>query len=213
LGSALLWHLETLTREQIEALRLLGPATADLGFHMAGGTAVALRLGHRLSEDYDFFTGNEIADPRALARDLGKSGLPLEIRDTARGTLHGSVSGVAVSLLEFRYPLLEDPDIGPEGCQIARLDDLAAMKLEACVARGARRDFVDIWALGTRHRPLEGLITAFQARFGITNIAHVLVALAYFDDAERQPMPKMLWDVEWKQMRSEIQLWVTDLAR
>jgi hypothetical protein len=75
------------------------------GFYPAGGTALALQLGHRRSVDFDWFTDAEF-DPLMLARRLGDGGVPFVARGTARGTLHGTVLHARVSFLEFRYPRL-----------------------------------------------------------------------------------------------------------
>src|SRR5262245_56151865 len=98
------WHEEILHPRQRSALHCLGTLVTEHGFYLAGGTAVALHLGHRRSVDLDWFVRESLGDPLALARDFQGAGVPLVIEQTARGTLHGRVLGVRVSFLEFRYP-------------------------------------------------------------------------------------------------------------
>jgi hypothetical protein len=102
-------HLEAVSNEQQEAIRLLAPLLTSRQIYLAGGTSVGLQLGHRRSFDLDWFSSQPIADPMALARDLKWADVPFETGSVARGTLHGEVLGVRVSLLEFRYPLLRPP--------------------------------------------------------------------------------------------------------
>jgi len=64
------FHAGTLTPEQSEVLGVLGPAATGAGFHLGGGTAVALHLGHRRSVDFDWFTTERLDDPMALAASL-----------------------------------------------------------------------------------------------------------------------------------------------
>jgi len=97
-------HVEILADRQRGALRLLGPSTADHNFYLAGGTAVALHLGHRRSVDLDWFVESRIHDPLRLAGDLQNADIPFKVGQVARGTLYGTVHGVRVSFLEFRYP-------------------------------------------------------------------------------------------------------------
>ncbi len=125
-------HVEVLTLEQQEILRQLGrPATA-CGFYLGGGTALAAHLGHRQSLDLDWFTAERIDDPLALARELQDRGAELRIRSVGRAALHGDVRGVRTSFLEYPHPTLSSSLTWPEvGCQLASLDDLAAMKLLA----------------------------------------------------------------------------------
>jgi hypothetical protein len=120
-------------------------------FYLGGGTALAIHLGHRRSVDFDWFTQEHITDPLRLAQDLNDQGIVFVTRSIERGTLHGSVSGVQVSFLEYRYPLLQPLVAWPMfGCTLASPEDLACMKLSALAQRGAKKDFIDIYALGIR---------------------------------------------------------------
>jgi hypothetical protein len=52
------------------------------------------------------------------------------------------------------------------------------------------------------------MLRAYQRRYHIADIGHLWYALAYFDDAEQEPMPEMLWDAPWSVMRQTIESWV-----
>ena len=95
-------HLETVSDEQREAIRLLAPLLTSRQMYLAGGTSVALQLGHRRSVDLNWFSSQPIADPMALARDLRSADVPFETGSVDRGALHGQVLGVPVSLLVRR---------------------------------------------------------------------------------------------------------------
>jgi hypothetical protein len=96
-------------------------------------------------------------------------------------------SGVRVTFLEYRYPALEPPVEWPElQCLLASLNDLASMKLAAVAQRGAKKDFADIYALGLPHRPLPEMLRLYAQRYGVADTAHVLYALTYFDEADRE---------------------------
>jgi len=144
------WHPEVLALRQQRALAQLGPLLTRLGFYLAEGTAVALYLGHRRSVDLDWFTAERLADPLRLAQELREQGIAFVTRQLAPGTLLGSVRGVRLSLLEYRYPLLAALRPWQGGSRIAARADLAAMKLAALAQRGAKKDFVDVYALGSR---------------------------------------------------------------
>ena len=207
------FHPEAISERQQEVLHYLGPVASALGFYLAGGTALALRLGHRRSVDFDWFTGERLADPLRLAQDLREDGLAFETGQVARGTLHGTVSEVRVSFLEYRYPLLEPLVHWPDyGCRLAPLDDLACMKLSAIAQRGAKKDFTDLYALGLRHKPLPDLLALYRRKYTTSDLAHLLYALAYFDDADRERMPQPLWDLDWQVIKRAIRGWVRDIA-
>jgi hypothetical protein len=197
-------HAEVLPREQQACLRQLGPAATALGFHLIGGTAVAIHLGHRQSVDFGWCTQRFPVEPVNLTATLADRGVPLAPTSLARGTVHGSVAGVKVSFLEFAPPLLEPTIDWPEyGCPLAGLADLAAMKLLAVAQRGTKKDFVDVHAL-RGVMPLEAMIDAYCRRFGLSDPARVLASLCYFDDAEAEPMPTMLRPVDWEVIKAGI---------
>ena len=92
------------------------------------------------------------------------------------------------------------------------MDDLACMKLSAIAQRGARKDFLDIYALCTVHRPLPELLPLYQKKFNVEDISPVLYGLVYFDNAEEQRMPVMLWDVRWSRVKSALRDWVREIS-
>ena len=142
-------HPEVLPPIQQACLRQLGPAAEMLGFYMAGGTAVAIQLGHRQSIDFDWMSVEFPVEAVELADAFQKKGVDLQATSLARRTFHGTSAGVRVSFLEFRprliAPLIEWQEFG---CRLASLDDLAAMKLLAVAQRGTKKDFIDVYALG-----------------------------------------------------------------
>ena len=208
-------HAESLPPGQQEVLRQLGRPATDCGFYLGGGTAIAAHLGHRQSRDLDWFTGERIEDPLALARELQERGAELRVEGIGRAALHGDVRGVRTSFLEYPHPMLAPSVAWPAvGCQIAALDDLAAMKLLAVDQRGAKRDFVDIHALAlaAHARPLAEMIELFRRKFAVEDVSRVLYSLTYFADAEGDPMPRMLKNIAWEQVKTDIRAWVKAIA-
>jgi Nucleotidyl transferase AbiEii toxin, Type IV TA system len=207
------FHPHILGTVQQKVLRQLGPHMAAQQFYLGGGTALAIYLGHRRSVDFDWFTRERIADPLHLARDLNHQDIAFVTGNIERGTLHGSVSGMQVSFLEYRYPLLQPLVAWPVfGCMLASPEDLACMKLSALAQRGAKKDFVDIYALGIEYCSLSDMLGWYQQKYAITNLAHVLYSLAYFDDADRERMPRMFWDSNWRTIKKTIVQWLQDLG-
>lgn len=148
------FHPEILTRTQKRVLKQFGPKLTARGFYLAGGTALAIHLGHRRSVDFDWFTLDSIGDGLALAQQLRAEGIPFNSSAVAPDTLHGTVSSVRVSLIRYPYPLLE-PAVEWQELQsaLASLADLACMKLAAVAQRGSKKDFIDIYALGMKAMP------------------------------------------------------------
>lgn len=206
-------HREVLTEKQRHALEIVGPSTRFHDFYLAGGTAIALRLGHRRSVDLDWFSDARFGDPALLAAALRTEHVPFKATMMAEGTLYGALKGVPASFLHYPYRRLHALGRAREGFGLASLDDLATMKLSAIVDRGSKKDFIDVYALATRHRPLQELIQLYEQRFRTADIGHVLVALSYFTDAEGTAMPNMVWKLGWPTVRKAVEMWVRDAAR
>lgn len=206
-------RFETLSEAQHAILGPLCRFAASQDFYLGGGTAVALYLGHRRSVDFDWFRAAEIEDPLVLAQQARAMGLALEGVQVAPGTLRTVISGVRASFFEYPYPLLSAPtELGEPPLKVASLDDLAPMKLAAVVQRGSRKDFIDLYAIALEHRPIEGLVELYRRKYSTGDIAHVLIGLTYFDNAEEEPSPSLLWDVSWKAIKRQFEQWVKGLA-
>jgi hypothetical protein len=208
------FHPEALGTVQKKVLRQLGPLMTQRQFYLGGGTALAIYFGHRRSVDFDWFTRERLTDPLRLAQEIRDEKIPFVSGQVERGTLHGTVSGVRVSFLEYRYPLLDTAVLWSDfGCRIASLDDLACMKLSALAQRGSKKDFVDIYALGLKHRSLPHMLRLYQQKYAIEDPGHVLYSLVYFDDADKERMPRMLWDIDWRAVKNALQKWVKEIAK
>jgi hypothetical protein len=207
------FHPDVLSRRQHVALRRLGPVMSAMDFSLAGGTALALYLGHRRSIDCDWFTGKRMPEVLRLAQMVREHGIPLTVQQIDRGTLHASVLGVRMAFFEYRYPNLKAPvALKTHGCLLASLDDIACMKLSAVAQLGTKKDFVDVFALLQAHATLGRMLTLYRRKYSVADVLHVLRALAYFDDAEAERMPRMLWEAEWPAIKDRIRRAVRRVA-
>ena len=197
-------HLEILDEAQRRLLLELTDFAESHDFYLAGGTALALRLGHRRSVDFDWFRALDF-DPIELARELQKT-ITHDAISTAPGTLHTLIAGVRVTFLAYDYPLLEPVETAAEPpVPLASLDDLATMKLAAVLQRGERKDLYDLDVLLLDHRNLAELIGGFERKYGFDGTVSLLRALAYFDEADATPDPELLDErLSWTQTRRRL---------
>ncbi|MBM4460367.1 MAG: nucleotidyl transferase AbiEii/AbiGii toxin family protein [Chloroflexi bacterium] len=181
-------------------LALLAKAGLVQPFYLAGGTAVALYLGHRVSVDLDFF-GPDPFDSSQLAANLADLG-QFSLDRLANDTLLGELQGIKISFFRYRYPLIGEPATAL-GVRIASLQDLAAMKLDAISRRGTRRDFVDLYFIARSGLSLANALQCYRQKYaGLNvNVIHVIKSLAYFADAEKDPMPVMLVKWSWDEVK------------
>jgi len=82
------------------------------------------------------------------------------------------------------------------------------MKLVAIAQRGAQRDYFDIYALGRECFSLAAMLKAYQEKYAVQDVGRVLYSLTWFDDADREPLPTLLWDVTWDACKAAIRAWV-----
>lgn len=210
------WHEEAMPKDCQKALEKLSSATSIRDFYLAGGTALALRLGHRISVDLDFFSGKNSLDEPSRAgvqeeiAELGRVGID-EQKDR---TMHLRFGRTHISFFYYTPPLLARCDRW-NGVQVASALDIGAMKLSALVGRGSRKDFLDLYILTTRVISLEYLLGKAQKKFRSATdfTAQSLRALVYFKDAETEDPPAMLESISWRAVKAHFEREVRRLSR
>jgi hypothetical protein len=194
-------HEEVLTPRTAAVLECLGRQSVLGPFYLAGGTAAALQLGHRLSADLDLFSERPWSWER-VSPALSACGA-LEVDRQEEGTFVGSVGGVRVSLFHYPCVLLAEPVATRFGVPLAGLLDIACMKLAAISQRGSRKDFIDLYELGRAGIGVREILAALALKMPAVglNSVHVLRSLAFFQDAEAEPDPIMLVPYVWSSVR------------
>ncbi len=172
-------------------------------FYLSGGTGLALHLGHRQSEDLDFFTPQSFDLHQLLAR-LQNLSDQLDQVEMYKNTLNLYLNQVKLQFLTYPYPLLK-PLTNWENIKISSVIDIACTKLITISQRGFKKDFVDLYFVLQRI-PLEKLFSALEGKYKNVsfNKLHILKSLTFFNEADEQPMPKMLKPITWEQIRSEL---------
>ena len=192
---------DILTEAQQTLLELLSRIPEVRTYYLAGGTALALHLGHRRSRDFDFFRAKDFV-PQDLLSEL-RGATEVDVLQEGAGTLTAKLDGIPVSFFHYDYPLLCPLHESPWGLLLADPEDVAAMKLSALAGRGSRKDFVDLYVYAKQIASLEQLFERFQEKYRGVNIDpyHLLRSLTFFDDAEAEPMPDMLKATSWDEMK------------
>ncbi|MGB6223225.1 nucleotidyl transferase AbiEii/AbiGii toxin family protein [Haloferula sp.] len=198
-------HYDSVPSSVAELLKALAGHAGLDGFALGGGTNLALRLGHRVSVDLDWFTLNEfkVGNLRSVLGGLGT-----EVAKAA-GALTLDVEGTKMDLLRHAYPLvapLEEIDC----VAMLSLEDVAAMKLNAVANRGSKKDFYDLHEL-LNHRPLEAWVECFVTKYQASDPFTVIRSLTWFEDADSEPDPISLRKLSWSEVRSRITTAVREL--
>jgi hypothetical protein len=188
-----------------QVLNQVASANPPGDFYLAGGTGLAVQLGHRRSVDLDFFS------PQFPKRDLllgSVRHLSPRLIQEAEGTLDLIINTVNVSFLEYTYPLLRGAKRVDElgAFPIASVLDIACMKLTAISSRGTKKDFYDLYFI-LQKMDWEELWPAFKRKYeGVDyNRQHILKSLIYFSSAEKEPEPDMLEDISWEEVKQYLE--------
>ncbi len=207
--------VKTITDGCRQALAYLCSVKFIGDFYLAGGTALALQIEHRVSTDLGWFsvTRRLLAPERdRICLTLAKS-RELEIVSEQDGMLFTRLLGTDVSFIHQPHHLLK-PTVEYHGAQLASPTDIGLMKLAAINSRGSRRDFIDVYCLRDRitlDRLLDLAAIKYSDRPNFLAVA--ARALAYFEDAEQQPMPRLLVSVRWDDVRDYCEAAAGHLAR
>ena len=175
---------DILDTERKNVLPLLGAFKDD--FYLAGGTALALHLGHRDSVDLDLFTESHIDTQKLfeVARDVlaGHSLIKVqEEKDTLSIVLDGRIK---ISFFSYPYPLLKEP-VKEEHLRVASIEDIACMKLSAITGRASNKDYIDLYYI-LQDMPLMTLFGYVKQKLPSLDINLVLKSMVYFDDIEHE---------------------------
>jgi len=171
------------------------------GWVLAGGTALALHFGHRTSEDFDFFKTAKVDLGRLqdAVRELG----PCETLQEEASTLTVLLRGVKISFFMIRDRFVY-PAAPFSFFAVADVRDIALMKMVAIANRGSRKDFVDLYEILRQGHSLQGLLELLPRKYvqGRVNDYQILKSLVFFDDAEREPQPRMLVPFNWRECKA-----------
>jgi len=177
------------------------PPESLLGWTLAGGTGLALHLGHRRSEDFDFFRTAGM-ETRSLYQALAAS-TACETLQSGKRALTVLAGSVKMSFFQTHDPFLFDS--APYAFfRVADPRDIALMKLLAVANRGSRKDFVDLFTILRDGPVLKDYLDLLPRKFGDGGLSdyQVLLSLTWFDDAELEPMPEMLEPFDWAECKA-----------
>jgi predicted nucleotidyltransferase component of viral defense system len=209
-------HWEALTPNTRAAFRKTAKFSNIQSYYLAGGTGLALHLGHRYSIDLDFFSpdphsvsASEREELRELFRDRS-----LTITHDKDSTFVASWRKVGISFFRVAlYPLVETP-LEIEGVPLATIPEIGAMKLAAVIDRGTRKDLVDLFYI-LQIVPIEKIFRVAARKYARVRTFPIsaIRGLAYFDEAETKAMPEMIDKTPWRTMKKFLEQQALEAGR
>ncbi len=194
---------EILPKNAKKSLALIGKSGLLENAYLAGGTALALQLGHRESVDFDFFTTRAFNET-AMVQRLNNLLPDFYLERKEWRTILGWVGKTRLSYFFYEYPLLFKTK-NWNGVALADPRDIAAMKIAALADRGTKRDFIDLYFIFAVEKiiSLGEALRLYDKKFKKLkqNKLHIIKSLAYFGDAESEKMPQMFKPANWKKVK------------
>lgn len=180
-------HWEILDEKRTAILPLLAKLENEK-FYLAGGTGLALIIGHRDSLDFDFFKKEDFDTEKLFERIKEIFGEQRIVKtQEEKNTLSVEIdNGIKLSFFSFPYELIGSP-IKTEYFPIAAVEDIACMKLSAITSRSVLKDYVDIYFI-LKYRSLEEILGTLKIKMSSLDVLLALKSLVYFDDISMQPI-------------------------
>lgn len=170
------------------------------GYYLAGGTALALQLGHRTSIDFDFYTPQHFDSDELTSEIKKRFGENAAETLKEKDTLFVNIDGVDVSFFWYKYPLIKKTVLF-SGVPLASLEDIATMKLIAITHRPVKRDYIDIFFL-LQSFNLAQILSLVSQKYPNFNQYFALRALTYFEDIknkeEKRPVKVLKSSFSWE---------------
>jgi predicted nucleotidyltransferase component of viral defense system len=203
-------HIETVEPRTLSVLKRLMEVKELSNFSLVGGTALSLKYGHRISIDLDLFYHKKFDQEiiiKSLIKKFGK-GYSTESRNTKWG-IFCYIEGVKVDIVYHPHPLIGAIEM-VDGIRMYSDEDIIAMKLNAILGRGKKKDFWDLHEL-LQHYPLQKMSELHEAKFPQQNLLITIPqAITYFTDADESETPISLKKQTWEKVKKEIQKKVSE---
>ncbi len=185
----------------LELLKGIMSKPALFGFNLAGGTSLAIQLGHRLSVDLDFF-GKRPFEAQEIQDEL-QDLAPISILSQSTNILVMNVREIKVDFVNYRYPLISSLK-EEDGLRLISPPDIGAMKLAAIAGRGRKRDFYDLFFL-LRQYTIPELMEFYRQKFDDGSEFAVVRSLTYFEDADLDDDVVLMSEVvKWETVKKDI---------
>src|SRR5665213_3885826 len=191
-------QIETVDPNTFSILKQLMEMPELKDFSLVGGTALSLLYGHRKSVDLDLFSNLSFENQDVILALQKKFKDSFVNRSTnPRFGIFCFIDDVKIDIIRHPHPLIR-PQQHLENMRLYSIEDIIAMKVQAILGRGKKKDFWDVAEL-LNHYTIADFIRFHKEKFASQNLLiTVPQAITYFADAEESEDPISLKNQDWK---------------
>ena len=197
-------RIETVESHTFSVLRKLMQMPELQDFALVGGTALSLLYGHRMSIDLDLFSNKPFENQIIVDALQNQFGASFDNRSTnPRFGIFCFVDEVKVDIVRHPHPIIR-PDLLIDEIRMFSTEDIIAMKVQAILGRGKKKDFWDVAEL-LKHYPMADFINLHKEKYATQNLyITVPQAIIYFADADESEDPICLQNQSWNSVKTFI---------
>lgn len=200
----IIWRLSALPPKTKKALDFLSRQSwlKKTKWYLAGGTALALQVGHRSSVDLDFFLPQNDFNIAALLKHFSRApGWTVKV--AKEGTIYAELLGAKISFIAYPFFAPKQASLWYGAARVLGPRDIATMKVIAISQRGRKRDFYDLYWCAKNLEPLADIVGRLDYQYPTVkhDYHHIIKSLAYFVDAENDPAPKIFFKASWLEVK------------
>jgi predicted nucleotidyltransferase component of viral defense system len=206
-------HTQTVEPKTLSLLKKLMSMPQLNDFCLVGGTALSLKLGHRISIDLDLFQTTEIEAERLIKLLQQEFESDFEYENLKINyAVFCKINKVKVDLVQYSHPLIDAIEV-VDGIRLYSNKDIAAMKINAILGRGVKKDFWDLFEL-LKLYSLNDIINFYNQKYPNQQLLiSIPNALTYFEDADDSPDPISLLGQTWEGVKECIRTTVSDFLK
>jgi len=151
-------------------------------FYLAGGTALALQMGHRDSVDFDFFSQKDFNTKELFEslREIFEGHALLNIQEESNTLTVLVDDAIKISFFAHAYELIGSA-INDENLSLASIADIGCMKLSAITSRATNKDYIDLYFI-LKQISLADLLENARQKYPQLERNLILKSFVYFDD-------------------------------
>lgn len=199
-------HTQTVEPNTLSLLKQLMEMPELNDFYLVGGTALSLKFGHRISVDIDLFshtTPNFSSIHALLKAKFNHHYLSENLK--INFAIFCQIFDIKTDLVHYPHPIISEIEI-IDGIRMYSTKDIAAMKINAVLGRGVKKDFWDLYEI-LHHYTLSEIIGFYEQKYPKQQLLiSIPNAITYFEEAEEGPDPISLKQQTWENVKTFLQL-------